>query len=182
MSTADPSHLVVGHINKAHGTRGEVFVWPLTDHPEHTFVPGVVLRMAGEGACDPDPDLPPLEIASVRPFRRGFLVGFAGVHDREGADRIRGAYLVRPLGELKELDEGEVFYHDLLGTRVETVEGLDVGTVVEVYELRPADLLEVSGPGGSVLIPLLEGVVVSLDAQAKLLVIDPPDGLLEAQS
>src|SRR5690606_36202987 len=31
---ADPEHLVVGHIPKAHGTKGELFVWPLTDRPE----------------------------------------------------------------------------------------------------------------------------------------------------
>ena len=29
-----PEHLVVGHVTKAHGTKGEIFVWPLTDREE----------------------------------------------------------------------------------------------------------------------------------------------------
>ena len=31
MGRSEPAYLVVGHVNKAHGTKGELFVWPLTD-------------------------------------------------------------------------------------------------------------------------------------------------------
>jgi ribosomal 30S subunit maturation factor RimM len=35
-----PEHLVVGHVTKPHGTKGELFVWPLTDRVEDVFEPG----------------------------------------------------------------------------------------------------------------------------------------------
>ena len=46
----EPEHLVVGHISKPHGTKGEVFVWPLTDRPDGVFVEGRELILGDEEA------------------------------------------------------------------------------------------------------------------------------------
>ncbi len=166
-------------MNKPHGTKGEVFVWPLTDHPEGTFAPGVVLRSGDAGRNDPDLDAPPLRVGGVRPFRRGYLVAFEGVGDRNQAQLLCGRYLYREMEELEPLAEGELFYHQMLGLEVRTKEGRRVGTVTELYELRPADLLEVSDGAYQVLVPLIEGVVVDVDLEAGRLIIDPPEGLLD---
>jgi 16S rRNA processing protein RimM len=179
MGREDPAYLVVGHLNKPHGTKGEVFVWPLTDHPESVYAPGVAFLSGAEGASGPDLDFPPLRIEAVRPFRRGFLVSFAGVRDRPGSDLLRGRYLFAETASVAPLAEGEVFYHQLLGMEVVTKEGQLLGEVVEVYELRPADLLEVHGPAGEVMIPFLSHIVVEIDADARRMVIDPPEGLLD---
>ena len=179
MSRTRPDHLVVGHISKPHGIRGEVFVHPLTDHPEGVFAPGVVLLPGRSGAQSPDPEAPPLRIDSVRSFQRGFLVRFGGTVDRNDAERLRGLYLMRAFDDIEPLAEGEVFYHQLLGLRVETVDGLAVGTVREVYEMQPADLLEVATDRGTLLIPFLANVVVDVRVDEGLLVVDPPEGLLD---
>lgn len=179
MGPLDPGFLVVGHINKAHGIYGEVFVWPLTDHPEGTFAPGVVLRLAQGDAREPDPDAPPLRVASSRPYKGGVLVTFGGIESRNDADALRGSYLVRAIAEVEPLEEGEVFYHQLLGIEVFTVEGTRLGTVREVYELSPSDLLEVRGEGREYMIPFRQEVVVELDVAARRLVVDPPEGLLD---
>ena len=179
MGRDDPRFLVVGHLNKPHGTKGEFFVWPLTDHPESVFAPGVVL-LSGHGKDnEPDPDLPPLRIDSVRPFRRGVLVRFGGVENRSQADLLRGRYLFRAMEELEPRAEGEVFYHELLDMQVVTVDGVELGRITEVYELRPADMLEVSGEGGQTMIPYLDHIVVEVDREAGRMVVDPPDGLLD---
>ena len=179
MGRPDPRYFVVGHLNKAHGTKGELFVWPLTDHPEGTFAPGVVLRLAGGDAHEPDPDLPPLRVGASRPFKEGFLVTFNGVEERSEAELLRGYYLLREAAEVEPLGEGELFYHQLLGMRVETVEGVPVGEVAEVFEMTPADLLEVHGDGKVRIIPLRKEIVVEIDAAAGRIVIDPPEGLLD---
>lgn len=179
MGRADPAYLVVGHINKPHGTKGEVFVWPLTDHPEGVYAPGVVLRGADARGREPDPESPPLRIETVRPSRRGYLVRFGGVEDRNDAELLRGRYLLRALDELEPLADDEVFYHQLVGMKVETVDGREVGTVREVYELRPADMLEVRTATGTVLIPFVGHVVVEVHRDEGRLVVDPPEGLLD---
>jgi 16S rRNA processing protein RimM len=63
--------------------------------------------------------------------------------------------------------------------QVWTREGRLLGEIVEVYELRPADLLEVHGPAGEVLIPFVSHIVVETDVQKRRMVIDPPEGLLD---
>jgi 16S rRNA processing protein RimM len=182
MGRRDPRFLVVGHLNKPHGTKGEVFVWPLTDHPESVYAPGVVLYTSDEDDGEHDDDAPPLRIRAVREFRNGYLVSFEGVHGREGAEHLCGRYVVREIDALPPLEEGEVFYHQLLGMEVVTTEGKSLGEVAEVYELRPADLLEVRGPYGSIMIPFLSHIVVDVDAAAGRMVIDPPEGLLDLSS
>ena len=176
--TDAPGHLVVGHLNKAHGTKGEVFIWPLTDHPESTFALGVVLYLGdAEGVLSPD--LPTCRIETSRAYRQGFLVRFEGVYDRTGAEALCDRYVLRALDDVGELEEGEVFYHDLLGMEVVTVDGDSIGEVSEVYELRPADLLEVRGPEKSILIPYISQVVHSVSVDENRIVLDPPDGLLD---
>lgn len=174
-----PSHLVVGHLNKAHGTRGEVFLWPLTDHPGSHFAPGVLLFLDGPDDGEPSADVPPLRIEAVRGYRKGFLVRFEGYEDRTSAETLTGRYVLRPFEEIDELDDGEVFYHELLGATVVTPGGETVGTVQEVYPTRSGDLLEVARDGGSVMIPVIPEVVVAFDRARGAVVIDPPPGLLE---
>jgi len=179
VARVDPGFLVVGHLARAHGIYGELYVWPLTDHPEGTFTPGVVLRLGDPEGREPDPDLPPLRIAAVRPFRDGWLVAFGGVESRSEAEALRGRYLMRAMAEVAPLEEGEVFYHQLLGSDVYTVDGTLLGQVSEVYELAPSDLLEVRGEGRTYMIPFRAEVVVEVDAEGGRVVVDPPDGLLD---
>lgn len=179
MASGDnPPFLVVGHLNKAHGTRGELFVWPLTDHPETHFAPGVVHLPGDDEGHAPSPDLAPLTIESVRAYRKGFLAKFRGIDDRTAAEQVRGRYLLRPFDTIDELAEGEVFYHELLGSTVVTSDGSVLGSVSEVYAVKPADLLEVAGPDGTIMLPLIPEMVVEIDREARRVVVDPPEGLL----
>ncbi len=185
MADVQPAFLVVGQINKVHGIKGEVFIWPLTDRPDSTFAAGARFRVAAErrggrlGGEEPDEDLPPLVAATVRPFQKGYLVGFEGVASRNDAEVLRGRYLLKAFEELEPLHPDEVFYHQLLGSRVETIDGTVVGTVQEVFSLEPTDLLEVRTGNRTILIPFTRQVVVHVDREGKLLRIDPPDGLLD---
>ncbi len=172
---------MVGHVSKAHGVKGELVVSALTDHPEGVFVPGVELHPAGSEGQAPDHDLPRLTVEAVRPFRRGFLVRFRGLVDRTFAEQFRGRYLLLPLDEVPEREEGELFYHELLGMEVVTAGGERVGTVREVYDLSPTHLLEVLGGERKHLIPLSRDVVEAVESEPPpgRIVIDPPEGLLD---
>jgi len=154
-------------------------VWLLTDHPERVFTEGATLHPAGPDDRTPDPALPTLRVLSVRPFRRGLLVGFEGVHDRSGAETLRDRYLLKPFDEIEPVEDDELFYHEILGMKVETRAGEPLGEVVELYELQPAHKLEVRGPTGMRLIPFTARVLVSVDRVARRMVIDPPAGLLD---
>lgn len=173
-----PPFLVVGHVNKVHGTKGELFVWPLTDYPGSHFTPGAVHIPAAEDGESPSATLAELTVEAVRPYRKGFLARFGGVGDRAAAERLRGRYLLRPFDAIDPPDEDEVFYHELLGAAVVDRGGSGLGTVKEVFPARPSDLLEVSGPDGEFLLPFSREVVVEFDRERRRAVVDPPEGLL----
>lgn len=174
----DPEVLVVGHVTKPHGTKGEVFVWPLTDSPDQVFAPGTEMLLGnGEGHVSTPESW--VQVGSQRPFKRGVLVRFEGYGDRTAVEPLAGRYLLVPIERLEPLREDEVFYHQLLGLRVVTKAGDDVGVVREVYETEPAPLLEVRGDGKVHLIPFTRRVVRNVDPDGGQLVIQPPAGLLD---
>jgi len=174
----DPDFVVVGYLSKPHGTRGEVFVLPLTDHADNIFVSGSRVFFSMEGRR-PDEGVGAFRMESVRPYRRGFLVVFDAVKDRRTAELLRGGYFLIPFEEAAPLEDGELFHHQLLGMTVVTTVGEQVGTVREIYPLNPVDLLDVTGPGGDRLIPFTREVVVEWSLDERRLVIDPPAGLLD---
>ncbi|MEX1182358.1 MAG: ribosome maturation factor RimM [Gemmatimonadota bacterium] len=174
-----PEHLIVGHIAKAHGTRGELFVWPLTDHPDDVFATGQQLLLGDEEGALPG-DAPFVVVETARAFKRGLLVRLEGITSREESDAVARRYLLVPADAVAPADEDELFYHELLGMRVVTVAGGDIGVVREVYEAVPHDLLEVKGVDGRVrLIPFADRLVHEIDRDNARLVIDPPEGLLD---
>ena len=174
----DPEYLVVGHLAKAHGTRGEVLIRPLTDAPAEVFEAGRRVILGddrGELGRAPQEQ----EIEASRPYRKGWLVKLASVADRTGAEELAGRYLLVPLEDRGELEEGEYYYHQLLGLEVETAAGDPVGRIREVYETEPYHMLEVKGSGGVHLVPFRREWVRTVDLEAAVMVIDPPEGLLE---
>ncbi len=174
-----PTHLVVGHITKPHGTKGEVFVWPLTDSVDSVYAPGNEV-LVGDQHGKLDPESGSLVVESARDFKRGLLVKFKGVADRNDVAELGNRYLLVSIEQVAPRDDNEVYYHELLGMQVVTREGETVGEVSEVYETEPAHLLEVKGIGGKVhLIPFAERIVKQVDAEARQIVIKPPPGLLE---
>jgi len=175
-----PTHLVVGHITKPHGTKGELFIWPLTDHVEEVFADGRSL-LVGDNSGNLDNEYDgPLVVESTRAFKRGLLVKFVGRSDRNDVDDLAQRYLLAPVEELPPPEEDEVYYHQLLGMKVVTADGQAVGSVREVYDTHPAHLLEVKTEAGKVhLIPFAERIVKKVDVAIGEIVIKPPPGLLD---
>jgi 16S rRNA processing protein RimM len=174
----EPAHLVVGHLTKPHGTRGELLIWPLTDHPEEVFSPGRRLLVGTESGEVTEPPVE-VEVEEGRPYKKGYLVRLVGVANRSAAEALVTRYVLLPTEELGELGEGEVHYHQLLGLTVTTTEGTVVGQVREVYETEPRHLLEVKGADRVHLIPFSPEIVRTVDVDAGRLVIEPPEGLLD---
>lgn len=177
MNTTD--YFVVGRVRRAHGIRGELVVETLTDAPDAIFAAGRRV-FAGDsgGALTRDP----LELTVLRssPFKGGLIVAFEGINDRNTADSWRDRTFLVPEGEVEPPGEDEVFLHDLVGMRVVTVGGADVGSITQVYELPQGVVFEVARPSKSaVMLQLNEQTVTQVDTEARVVHIDPLEGLLD---
>ena len=148
----------MGRVERAHGVRGEVVVSLVTDRVER-LAPGSVLDAGGRQ----------VEVIASRRHGRGWIVAFAGIEDRNGAETLHGATLrAEPLD-----DAGELWVHELIGAPVVTVGGDHAGTV-EAVQANPASDLLVLDTGA--LVPVRFVVEQRGD---RTVVIDPPEGLLE---
>jgi len=154
--------LEVGQVVKPHGLKGEVIVSMITNRPEERLTSGFVFAT----------DRGDLLLRSATPHQGRWIVAFEGVHDRDGAEALRGTVLLaEPLATGD--DDDTLWIHELIGADVVGVDGQAYG-VVEAVEANPAsDLLVL--PGGR-LVPL---VFVVSGPTAGRLVIDPPAGLLD---
>jgi 16S rRNA processing protein RimM len=169
--------IIVGRIRKAHGIRGDLVVEAMTDAPDDVFAPGRRL-LAGNANGDRAKNGAELHIQSASPFKGGFIVHFEEIADRTAADTWRERYLLLPAGELEPLRDDQVYVHELIGMRVELETGDPVGTVLETYELPQGLTLDVQRTRGTVMIPY-DRVVTSVDREARVIRIAPPDGLLD---
>ena len=86
--------------------------------------------------------------------------------------------MLLPADELRPPGEGEIYLHELEGMRVELESGETVGTVSATYELPQGLTLDVARASGSVLIPYAR-IVTSVDRDARVIRIAPPEGLLD---
>ncbi|MEP6730605.1 MAG: ribosome maturation factor RimM [bacterium] len=177
-----PEFIIVGRVRKAHGIRGEVVVEVITDTPDAVFASGHRV-FAGSASGDISNSRTELHIRSTRDFNDGLLVGFDELADRNAAEMWRGRYLLLPAGELPPPDDTEVYLHDLLGMRVELESGELVGVVDELYELPQGLALDVRRPAPrateTVLILYDTHTIASVDKEKRVIVITPPEGLLE---
>jgi 16S rRNA processing protein RimM len=177
-----PEFIIVGRVRKAHGIRGEVVVEVITDEPDAVFASGRRV-FAGTAAGDLAPNRLELHIGTTRPFNEGLLVAFAEVPDRNAAETWRGRYLLLPVNELPAPTDNEVYLHDLVGMRVELSDGQPVGTVEEIYELPQGLAIDVrrAAPRDAETVMLLydERTVASVNKTERVIVVTPPEGLLE---
>lgn len=172
MASAWEALVVVARVARPHGLRGEVILDADTDFPEERFRPGasVLVQEAGEVRA--------LTVRSSRLHKGRPIVGFEGVDVIEAAEPLVGHELRIEPAALMPLPPGAFYHHDLVGCRVETVDGEQVGTVTRVDGAGGASRLTVDGPAGEQLVPLVDEICREIDPGAKRIVIAAPDGLL----
>jgi 16S rRNA processing protein RimM len=160
--------VVVGHVTKAHGIRGEVAVEVRSDNPDR-FV---------DGASVYTHDGRSLTMERAHEHGARMLVKFEGVDDRSAAEALRGQELVVPESWLPALDEGEYWPFQLEGCMVETESGRSLGSITEVIANPASDLwVATDDVGEETLVPAIRDVIVEVDIAGKRVLVRDVPGL-----
>ena len=117
----------------------------------------------------------PLTIATSAPVEDGpgWRLGFAEVHDRTAAERLRDAYLEIPVDRDAELEPGQAWWHEVIGSEVRGSDGRLLGRVADVYRAGEAEVYVVrGGPLGEFDVPSVRSIVTTFDPRGAGLVID----------
>lgn len=185
--SSSPQYALVGRVRKAQGIRGHVTVELLTDNPDTVFARGARVfagTVEGDLARHPNDRKNPeirqeLIIEDATPFKGGLIVKFDAIPDRTAAELWRQRYLLVPMDELDEPDDGDVFIHELMGMTVQGTDAATLGDVVGFYELPQGLTLEVKTAKGEVLLPFREEMVVGVDRDARIITVDADSGLFD---
>ena len=157
--------LNVGRIGRAHGILGEATIEVRTDEPERRFAVGAeVITDNGN-----------LRVSSARVHNGILLLGFEGISDRNGIEKLRNTLMYADV-DINEAGEDEDDYHvqQLIGLRAELEDGSEYGVVTDVLNLPAQDCLAVRTKSGEVLIPFVRQLVPVVDLANKKVVVIPP--------
>jgi 16S rRNA processing protein RimM len=169
--------VAVGRILGAHGRDGEIRVRSTSNVPDR-FDEGQSLALSKDGAT---PEGRRFQIVrSRKTITKGseeLILLFRGFHDRAQAIRLTDQWLCVAQAEVPESGEDEYFHYQLIGLKVRTVGGDELGEVTEILETGSNDVYVVAGPEGEVLVPALGNVVKEIDVASGLMTVDLPEGL-----
>ena len=163
----------VGRVARPHGNAGRVVIDPDTDFAEDRFSPGNAVYVRRRGGVER------LVLRDVRFHRGRPIVGFDGVSTISGAEALAKADVRVTAESLGRLPADTFYHHELIGCRVETVEGRAVGVVASVEGGGEAHRLVVDDGSAEVQVPLTAPICVRVDPRERVIVLDPPAGLLE---
>lgn len=144
----------------AYGLDGAVKVLPLTDFDDR-FDPGAGLMLDGAER----------KVEWSRPGHPGLVVKLKGIDNRSMAELFRGRYLEVSESDVRTLDNGRFYHHQVVGLTVETRSGARLGVIAEVLE-RPANDVWVSHDAAiEHLIPATRDAVLEVDLDARRVVV-----------
>jgi 16S rRNA processing protein RimM len=171
------TQLRVGRLTKAHGLKGAIKLELFTDDPGRRFVPGAVfsLQVPTESPWHGKT----LELAELRWYNSHPVGFFVGVSDRTAAEGLAKAILWIEQDDTESPDEEDAWYdHQLAGLAV-VRDGVTVGQVARIEHFPAQDLIIVKTPNGEVMVPFVKAIVASVDIEAGVVTVTPPNGLFE---
>lgn len=148
--------VVVGRVAGVYGVMGWVKVYSYT-RPRENLLGYGRWHLGKEGAWRP------VELEAAGPRGKGLVAKIAGVDGRDEARAWIGWEIAVPRDELPPLAEGEYYWSDLLGLRVRTTDGQDLGRVARLMETGANDVLVVQGDRERLIPFIPEQVVRSVD-------------------
>lgn len=167
--------VMLGYIGKPHGLKGEMkFAYDVQNIEDYLDIKSIFVAKNGE----------PLENVKMMRFNPGSgnvgIVKIKGINSREEADRLRSSEVFFPISRLPKLEEGQVFYYEIIGFQVEDTNHGVIGKIRDIYETGAEDLLIVDTPEGKeVMIPFQKPIYIETNKETETVHVNLPVGLLE---
>jgi 16S rRNA processing protein RimM len=155
----------VGRISGVFGVKGWLKVFSFTDPRENilSYSPWL-LKKGGE--------IKQLDVIDGALHGKAVIAQLDDIIDRDQAAGFVGWDIFITHNQLPETTEGEYYWSDLVGLKVETVEGVQLGVVDSLLETGANDVLVVQGERERA-IPFLQGeTIINIDLDAGTMIVD----------
>jgi 16S rRNA processing protein RimM len=169
--TSEPEFLIVGQIIRPHGVRGEVGVKVMTDYPE---------RLATLDTLFVGSEHQPYGVQRLRRHEDRMIIHFAGLRDRDQAERLRNQFVYIHIDDAVPLEDGEYYLYQVEGIRVVSDDGQELGRLTGLIETGANDVYVVTSPDGNeILLPVIPQVIQKVDIPGGVMTVHLIEGLIE---
>ena len=152
--------IIIGEVLKPQGVRGEIKIKPYIDdfadvkNFKTLFIAGKEYKVL---ACRTDPS--------------AAYLALSGIADRDAAELLRGKEVEALRSEAPAPAEGRYYIVDVIGCRVYTAEGKDLGEIADVTSAH-TDIYELRAGDAQYLFPAADGVIEEIDVERKKIVVN----------
>jgi 16S rRNA processing protein RimM len=165
----DKSWVIIGRIAAPHGIKGEVKITLETVFPERFNTGNKITLIDKKGIYQE------YKINSSRPHKEMVIVKLEGVNDRTQAELMRGLEAVISEEEVGKLPSDSYFIFELIGMKMVTDEGKEVGTITQVLQGGASDIYVTDT---EVLVPAIKEFIVDVDKLKRIVTIHTIPGLI----
>jgi 16S rRNA processing protein RimM len=165
-------YVEIGRIVRPRGLRGELLVaW----NNGHCPVP----EKTGQFFLDSE-GRESLQVERTAPDTKHERVWFFDITNRDRAEALKGKLLYARADDLPALEEGEFYAYQLLGMKVITLKGDEVGEIEYIFSNGAHDVYVVrDGNGRELMIPSAGPIIDKIDADENVMTIHWDEGLVQ---
>ena len=167
--------LLIGKIVGLHGIRGSLRAVSYAETPDifEADLSFLIVDTRGETHTH--------TIDWVKPHKRGLLMSFHDVQDRDTAETLLQAEIYMKKADLPILEEDAYYWFELEGLSVMNTDGKYLGRIESIFSTGSNDVYVVKkedqGTASELLIPALASVVRSVDLDRGSMMVELPEGL-----
>lgn len=162
------NEIAIGRFASAHGIKGEIKLVTLTEFPER-FQKGKSFKVR----LSPN-EIREYTIENSRAVGPNFTLKLSGIDDRTTAEKFKDLYAFVYDDEVMELEDGREYIFNIIGMKVVSLEGEDLGVITDVITGGANDVYVIND---KICIPAIDQVVKSKDKSKNLMTIYKMPGL-----
>lgn len=157
--------ITLGEVSGVFGVHGTLKIFSFTEPRENILTySSWVLKKEGKESN--------VNVVNGRRQGKTIIAQLEGLSNRDNALAMIGSTIHVDKALLPVTEEGEYYWHDLIGLKVETIEGLSLGCVDSILETGANDVLIVKGDKER-LIPFLQPeTIVNINLETQLIRVD----------
>ncbi|MGH7845723.1 MAG: ribosome maturation factor RimM [Candidatus Binatia bacterium] len=162
----------VGELVTTHGILGWLKLHPYNPRTDVLFSVQTIYLQKGT-------DTATCVVEGCKAFKKDFLLKLIGTNSILEAKRWVGSIVAVAETDLRPLEAGEYYCHQILGFDVFDNQGQWLGKVARIWAKEGGDLYVVTGSEKEYLIPAAGEIIEKVDLAKGKIVINPPPGLLD---
>lgn len=170
----------VGRIVNTFGIKGEIKVIADTDFPEERFAKGEVLTI-----LDGDTAVRKVTVEDSRLSKGTYIISFEEIKNINDVEKFKAMWLAIDKKQQQDLDDHEYYYHEIIGLKVRTTEGNEIGTIKDILGLGSNDVWVIKRnkpKTADALIPYIKDVVKEVNVEDGYVLIELMEGLIDDEN